>query len=213
MVGGAALCADLAVAVLAPLDRRSERRRQLRLDHVRTERAASLRHWMNLPADHELDDVELEAWLAYGKVGLPADVAEEWFGYGYPPGVAAAAVCAGANRCDVDKLAAVMAKVGAYDGSDRNSLNELIGWHTDFDGAGVHDHPVLERWLPFPLPVIEQRVAGVVAAEHQAGQAATKAPGGPSLQLGLAAIPRRPGPIRDGARATTGAVEPATGTE
>lgn len=78
---------------------------------------------------------------------LTADVAEEWSGYGYAPGVASAAVCAGVNRCDVDQLTAVMARTGAYDGTDRNVLNELIGWHTDFDGAGVHDYPVLERWL------------------------------------------------------------------
>ena len=142
---------------------RSERRHIEAVAALRTAIEPALRRWLNRPAGQPVTDSELCDLVDYRRAGLTDAIADEWAAAGYPPGVAAAALKAGASRARVDELTAVMVRVGAYDGYDRAALNRLIGWHIDiFDGPWAHQYPVLGRWLKLPLSEVE-RHAQVVA--------------------------------------------------
>ena len=157
----AALIAGLGKWVRGPRERRAEAARVERLDRLRAEKGASLSRWMDIPADRPLTISDVWVWRDYSASGVTDSIAEEWSERGYHPGVAAAAVQAGVDRAEVDELAAVMARVGAYDGRDRGALNDLIGWHMDI---GVADHDaVLGRWLALPSPLVEERARRVMA--------------------------------------------------
>lgn len=67
----------------------------------------------------DVTDADLRRWVDYLAAGLTNPVAEAWRAQGYP-GIAAAAVAAGATRAEVYQLApAAILRAGDPDGQTR----------------------------------------------------------------------------------------------
>lgn len=144
--------------VLRPIAQRRYRRQTALM---RAARGPALRRWLDLSPQQDVADTDLWRWVDYRAAGLTDPIAEDWTAHGYHPGIAAAAVQAGATREEVYRLAAALLRAGAYEGLDRDALNDLIGWHFDtFDTSPWY--PVLGRWLALPLPLVEERARAIV---------------------------------------------------
>jgi len=137
---------------------RTERIAAQRLRQVAWRMGPVLREWLTV--EHLTDD-DLQWWCECEDSGVTTEQAQRWVDQGLPYPLLVAAPGLDVEERSVRALAALMQAAGAWDGSDRRVLVELIGFHFELAAPGGY-HPVLDRWLALPSETVRERVATAV---------------------------------------------------
>jgi len=137
---------------------RAERIAGHRLRQVAGRMGPALREWLN---EEHLTDDDLQWWCECEDSGVTTEQAQRWADQGPPYPLLVAAPGLDVEDRSVRALAALMQAAGAWDGSDRRVLVELIGFHFELAAPSGY-YPVLDRWLALPSETVRERVATAV---------------------------------------------------
>jgi len=113
---------------------RAERIAAQRLRQVAGRMGPALREWLN---EEHLTDDDLQWWCECEDSGVTTEQAQRWADQGLPYPLLVAAPGLDVEDRSVRALAALMQAAGAWDGSDRRVLVELIGFHFELAATAV----------------------------------------------------------------------------